>query len=502
MSLHERRLEAQLDRMEKMLADLCRDSKDLKEVDPSPRPVLSDIAPSPVQDSGVSARALAVELETKPKETSEVLPTTPVSGLENDPQETRTSDTGERSHSASTARRFDRSHTTFHEAEKGHFWRLVHWILPTVDPKPSGPLADFVRSHLFERLSLSAIILSVCFTIYKTDYIASTLSDEQEIWMTVGESTILGIFVSELVMKMMVYGGYMLMSKEDGGWNLLDLIIVTFATVEMIMEHVGSGALEVGVMRVIRLLRVLKILRIFRAFRFLDELRLMVSCMLGSMTSLLWSIMLIMVILLIAGLTFVQMVSQLQMDFPEKIAADANLKNMINAHFSGVGLAMLELFMSTTGGREWGPLYDVVKQSGYTGAIAFVLYIARLKRYSGGYSPLVSPQRSHVGRRWCRARRGCRQGRHPGQSASPDRGGHRGGGCMRLCGARDHCCWGFHFGGCAGRNAARVRACRGRRLFRGAFICFACEAIRAPTTQEGTTQGTPSRGQPSVGPGQ
>ena len=138
------------------------------------------------------------------------------------------------------------------------------------------------------------------------------------------------------------------------------------------MEHV---ALEVGVLRVIRFLRVLKVLRIFWAFRFLDELRLLVSCMLGSMTSLLWSIMLIMVILLIAGLTFVDLVSQLQMDFPDKIAADANLKDMINVHFSSVGLAMLELFMSTTGGREWGPLYDVVKQSGLSAAISFVLYI-------------------------------------------------------------------------------------------------------------------------------
>merc|ERR1740120_517799 len=129
----------------------------------------------------------------------------------------------------------------------------------------------------------------------------------------------------------------MFMSK-DGGWNLFDLIIVSFAAIEVIMEQVSSGTLDVGVMRVIRLLRVLKILRVFRAFRFLDELRLMVSCMLGSMTSLLWSILLIMVILLIAGLTFVQMVSQLQMDFPAKMSADPNLQAMIDAHFSSVEL--------------------------------------------------------------------------------------------------------------------------------------------------------------------
>merc|ERR1719491_2071297 len=139
------------------------------------------------------------------------------------------------------------------------------------------------------------------------------------------------------------------------------------------MEHIGSGALEVGVMRVIRLLRVLKILRVFRAFRFLDELRLMVSCMLGSMSSLLWCSVLIIVILLIASLTFVQMVSQFQMDSPEKISADTNL--IINAHFSSVGLTMLELFTSTTGGRGWGRLYDVVKQSGPTAAVSFMLYI-------------------------------------------------------------------------------------------------------------------------------
>merc|ERR1740121_3272670 len=166
----------------------------------------------------------------------------------------------------------------------------------------------------------------------------------------------------------------MFMSK-DGGWNLFDLIIVSFAATEVIMEQVSSGALDVGVMRVVRLLRVLKILRIFRAFRFLDELRLMVSCMLGSMASLLWSSVLIMVILLIASLTFVQLVSQFQMDVPDEGVATRPLKDMINAHFSSVGLAMLELFMSTTGGREWGPLYDVVKQSGLSAAIFFVLYI-------------------------------------------------------------------------------------------------------------------------------
>lgn len=253
-------------------------------------------------------------------------------------------------------------------------WKCIHKVLGEKDPGRKGPIADFVKSNRFERVSFVAILLSVVFCIYKTNYFARTLDEEQLIWMTVIESIFIAVWIVELSMKMMAYGGYMYIG-HDAGWNIFDTVIVAFSLTESFLELFGSKGLDVAGARVLRALRVLKILRIFRAFRFLDELRLMVSCVLGSLSSLLWCSVLVTIILLIASLTFVQLITQFMLSNPEKVAADPELKSQIDTHFTSVGTTMMSLFKATTGGMDWGPLHAVVEEASFVGGAIFVLYI-------------------------------------------------------------------------------------------------------------------------------
>lgn len=262
------------------------------------------------------------------------------------------------------------------DAEDSDAWfaARLRKFLPTEGNQCGGRLAEFVKSQLFERTSFVVIILNVVYSMYKTDHLARTLSNEKVAWMSLIEYSFVAVFVIELGLKMVTYRGHMFFNK-DAGWNAFDTLIVGSSVLELVMEYAGATMLDVGSMRILRTLRVLRLLRVFRAFRFLDELRLMVSCLLGSLPSLLWSSVLILATLLVFSLAFVQLVTQFQIDNPEKLAKDIVLKSRIEKHFSSIAVSMMALFQAGTGGISWGELFDVAAEVGPMGAITYTLFI-------------------------------------------------------------------------------------------------------------------------------
>merc|ERR1740123_2279106 len=113
-----------------------------------------------------------------------------------------------------------------------------------------------------------------------------------------------------------------------------------------------NRTLDLRFIRVCRVLRVSKILRVFRAFRFLFELRLMVSCVLGSLVSLMWAGLLLMLVLMIFALIFVESLIEFRIENPDlpEITTD-----LIDQNFGSVMTGMVKLFSCTTGGEDWHP---------------------------------------------------------------------------------------------------------------------------------------------------
>merc|ERR1740138_1351597 len=115
------------------------------------------------------------------------------------------------------------------------------------------------------------------------------------------------------------------------------------------------------ILRPLRLLKVVRVLRTLRAVRFMQELRLMLVCMVQSASTMLWCGLLIMYIQYFFSMILVQGMSAYMNTEPQLL--DEEIRD-IRTWFGSVQGSVLALWMAVTGGINWSPMYDIVKAAG------------------------------------------------------------------------------------------------------------------------------------------
>merc|ERR1740130_841112 len=125
-------------------------------------------------------------------------------------------------------------------------------------------------------------------------------------------------------------------------------------------------------MRVLRVLRLIRVARLVRVVRLLSELRIMVSSIVNSLKSLLFTLVLIFFLVFVMGVFLTQLVTDASKAEPDNMELRASLKM-----FGTLDMACLVLFQSLTGGVDWGetlvPLMDHISPSV---GIVFCMYIS------------------------------------------------------------------------------------------------------------------------------
>jgi len=223
------------------------------------------------------------------------------------------------------------------------------------EPIRTGMLADLEASPHFANLSMFVIICNTVLTVFAVNYSAHNLSlTLPPIWQTL-DLLFVVFYILEVAINLLVHRLYFFINA-DWAWNIFDFIVMFLAVADSVLVRLSlADPLNVGFLRVLRMMRVSKILRIFRALRFLSEFRLMANCVLGSMISLVWSCLFLLLTLMVSALVFVQSITTFRIEHP-----DHNDSHLLD-WFGSVPSAMLVLFMGTTGGMDWGDVYDVVK---------------------------------------------------------------------------------------------------------------------------------------------
>jgi len=79
-------------------------------------------------------------------------------------------------------------------------------------------------------------------------------------------------------------------------------------------------------------------------------------------------------IILVAALVFLDSVTQHRIDNPD-IYEREPYKTFAESDFSSVAGAMMALFQSTTGGREWRELYELIGLTGVLSKLVFLAYV-------------------------------------------------------------------------------------------------------------------------------
>lgn len=237
------------------------------------------------------------------------------------------------------------------------------------EPRRTGWLARFVSSHRFEFLSGMAIFAHSDFSSWVMEGQVRR-RDSGMFLGDAGETVFLLLFTLELVARLCVHWLHFFVN-EDMGWNWLDFVLVFSSLLSKLLIACDEEDLGVFIIaRPLRIFRIAKVSRVFKDFRFLKQLRVVALSLVGSCKSLAWPLVMLVLILYIFSTFFVQ-----QMALHIEECGGESLSDEQLQKFGSVSAGMLTLGMCTTGGTDWGDVYELVEPLGTHLAAALLFYI-------------------------------------------------------------------------------------------------------------------------------
>jgi len=252
------------------------------------------------------------------------------------------------------------------------FARCIDWWFDLQEPERLGRCAKFVQSSFFETMSVCVIMMNSIFVTYTTDREAAD-GGEQNSSASIIEACFLTYYALEIASKLCVHHMYFFCNKEMH-WNIFDLFLVLLATYDWIftMTSTSQGSTNLTFMRILRILKITKALRMVKVVNFFTELRLILNSLLGSFTSLLWSMVMLALIFFMFALVFVQGVTPVLISETLDHARETEVRDL----FGSVSSAMFTLYQTTFGGNDWGEFYIVIREAGLFYAGLFVFFVA------------------------------------------------------------------------------------------------------------------------------
>jgi len=180
-------------------------------------------------------------------------------------------------------------------------------------------------------------------------------------------------YICELTLKFLVFGPQMFI-LPGWGWNVFDLSLVVVGVYDLVSEVLDiKGGASVTWLRLLRFLRMVKMLRMVRVMRFFKVLRNLCASIAGSMMTLFWSVLMLTLVMYIFGLCFLQGINGF---LTETDSVEEETMEGITLYWCSIEVALVTLYMAVTGGADWEPLAEPVKEAGVGYFGLFLFYIA------------------------------------------------------------------------------------------------------------------------------
>jgi voltage-gated sodium channel len=241
------------------------------------------------------------------------------------------------------------------------------------EPKRSGPLANFVEGP-FDQICTLVIVLNAIATFFSTNWQVQNWDQKDSVFYKVVDVVFVIFYSTELVLKLALHRGFYFWN-DNARWNSFDFFLVCSGIYDQLSFLImGSNGVDLVFLRILRLLKLAKILRVFRLVRSLSVLRLFLNCLLGSMASLFWSIVMMVIIFFMFGLVFVQNTASYLAANADSLPAEEYA--LLAKEFGSVQDAMIGLFMSTTGGNDWSRYYEVLVPVGTFTSFTYLFFVA------------------------------------------------------------------------------------------------------------------------------
>eukprot|EP00929_Paragymnodinium_shiwhaense_P048465 TRINITY_DN24498_c0_g1_i1.p1 TRINITY_DN24498_c0_g1~~TRINITY_DN24498_c0_g1_i1.p1 ORF type:complete len:712 (+),score=183.99 TRINITY_DN24498_c0_g1_i1:81-2216(+) len=292
---------------------------------------------------------------------------------------------------------FGLTHNLFHKAKKHKTKRRAR-MQPELARKHSITqdrylgsinLTEVISSTRFDNAVGFVILLNAVVIGLQTEYQAVEQTEEVPLVFFIFEQLFCIWFTGELTLRLFVFR-FRFFSLWQAGWlwNYFDFFVVSAQLAEialdLIARNIEFDAKNLRVLRVLRILRLVRILRVVRVLHLISELRTIVSSISGSLKSLGWTIVLLLLLIYIVAVFFTQSVSAhlvqrlglsaaSSMDEAPLTAGELTLED----HFGSLGQAVLTLWQAMSGGIDWETLATpLIGEIGLLVGAAFVGYIA------------------------------------------------------------------------------------------------------------------------------
>jgi len=190
---------------------------------------------------------------------------------------------------------------------------------------------------------------------FVTNHEAANIGDGPTETMEGLENFFLAWYTVELLLKVITYRMYFVFG-EDWRWNWFDTILVASALFQNVL---AESTFDPTFIRTLRVLKLGKALRVFRLLRAFTELRLLMNSIVGSVTALFWSIMLMLMVFFIFSVAFVQGATAYITQDP--VGVDVIQLERLKLDFGAVQTAMLSMFATISGGESWVRYYDALQ---------------------------------------------------------------------------------------------------------------------------------------------
>jgi len=237
-------------------------------------------------------------------------------------------------------------------------------------------IARIVMAPWFESLSGAVIFANAVVIAYATDYAAQHTDDISVTLpsLTRMEGGFTFFYAVELMLRWITHGRILLGPKERN-WFLFDFCLLLTSLYDQAVILINKDfKSNLVILRTLRVIRFFKVLRMVRVFRLFKELRLIVASITGSMKSMFWAVMLIVIITFIVGITFLQASTSYLQDNKGNVTEEEI--QAIQANWGRLTTAMLALYMASTGGDGWRSMANALIPVGYPFYILFLLYIS------------------------------------------------------------------------------------------------------------------------------
>jgi len=240
-------------------------------------------------------------------------------------------------------------------------------------------LAKVVQSSTFEIATILIIVAYGLQVGFQTEYMAMKMLATTPTSYRIAEIIFLGVFILELLLRLYVHRRHFF-TMYGWGWNVFDFVLVLMQLVEEVLLAIWPETAEglssfpaSPVLRLAKIFRMLRIARLLRLITLLSDLRLLVTCIVHSLKSFYWVMVLLGLMIYIVSLYCTHMIRDIRVKLEVSNPAHAALDSC----YGSVTRSMLCLFQGLTGGLDWNELVDpMVRYVGPFSAIILVLWIA------------------------------------------------------------------------------------------------------------------------------